>query len=315
MQHGTVNVFPIGLPELDYEVLMRMDDVTVARTCQTVPYVRDLCANDEFWHSKVLAKYPDVVNLRSRYPSWRDLYIAASHRGYLLVWPRGGYLGIYNNIQAAYQQYKGDMQRLGKDVPDLEQLQEAPGVSNSGSSGHIYLVRAGEEFPLEDSNHLLLSATYVDPGIARLPTFYPSTFVLYKLETPQVIGVAPLTADVLTRIAEYERRENLSNESFTIMNSDGSFRRYFNYSPETNVFLNADLPTVIIDGNTNRIGVLLDQNYGYLKIYPVIDHNNRVHYAPSRKSITDLFTLNPQAFRWEPLSNVSNYPEDPNFLS
>jgi len=63
-----------GVPEIDWNILLRLDSLSLTRACQTSPTVNQICQNEEFWRAKIrrdlgeLDRYkPDEISYQKQY--------------------------------------------------------------------------------------------------------------------------------------------------------------------------------------------------------------------------------------------------------
>lgn len=49
--------FPTGIPDIDYEIMVYLDDETLLNSCKINRYTADLCRNENFWHKKIIQKF------------------------------------------------------------------------------------------------------------------------------------------------------------------------------------------------------------------------------------------------------------------
>lgn len=241
-------------------------------------------SDDYFWNLRVHEYYPQAVNLRNRYQSWRDLYIAITQSGYVVY---TGELTVYNSGQAVQQAINDFRNRLG---PAFQP-----------TMAEVYVATMGEEFPRGDPNHLV-------HNLDNLMTYPPRTFVLYSLDDAQTFGVESLNPRTLSKIIQYANENRLDENEITVMRSDTGVKRVFIYNPQQNVFVSQQLPVIIVTNGT--LGVLSREGYNHLEYVRTVDVQGQPIIVPSTRSILS----NLSAFNREPLANIVNYPENQNFL-
>lgn len=270
--------FPFGISEVDVPILLQLSDDDLADACQSNAYLAALCSDDYFWNLRVNEYYPQAANLRTGYPSWRDLYIALSQSGYIVY---TGELAVYNSGQGVQQAIVNFRNRLG------------PGFQPT--MVEVYRAKMGQEFSRGDPEHLI-------QNLNDLVTYPPRTFVLYSLDDAQTIGSEPLTPRALDKIIQYAEQNRLDEDIITIMQSGTGVPRDFVYNPEQNVFVSNQLPVlVIVDGN---LGVLSPEGYYLIDYIESRDDQDRPVIVPSLQSIIE----NLASFNREPLANVVDYP-------
>lgn len=76
--------FPTGVSNVDWDILMALDDKSLTQACQASRISRFICLNDLFWYYRTQKVYPTYADVKysfiegTSFPTWRDLYISTS---------------------------------------------------------------------------------------------------------------------------------------------------------------------------------------------------------------------------------------------
>ncbi|GAH55578.1 unnamed protein product, partial [marine sediment metagenome] len=63
----------IGNKDVDYNIMMDLDDESLFNFCQTNQHIKSLCDNDDFWFRRTLNRYGKDVS-KPYNKTWRDHY-------------------------------------------------------------------------------------------------------------------------------------------------------------------------------------------------------------------------------------------------
>lgn len=68
----------LGIKDLNYEIMYRLDDESLGNLCQTDKKAKELCDNDMFWRNRIERLYgPDILKEKKEGEKWKDFYISS----------------------------------------------------------------------------------------------------------------------------------------------------------------------------------------------------------------------------------------------
>src|SRR5687768_18524472 len=82
-----------GNKDVDYDILLSLDDVDLEHICHSTSVIQKLCHND-LWYRKILVSYPTLpyMNIpyrelyyKLKYNSWTDILIYAEYNNEILT--------------------------------------------------------------------------------------------------------------------------------------------------------------------------------------------------------------------------------------
>jgi hypothetical protein len=74
-QVSSRDVFMAGINEIDINILLQLDDESLAHVCQVDEYVRSLCNSDDLWRRRLEMNYPGVLEYINPNISMKENYI------------------------------------------------------------------------------------------------------------------------------------------------------------------------------------------------------------------------------------------------
>ncbi len=74
-QVSSRDVFMTGVNEVDINILLQLDDASLAHVCRVDEYVRSLCNSDDLWRRRLEMFYPDALKYINPNISIKDNYI------------------------------------------------------------------------------------------------------------------------------------------------------------------------------------------------------------------------------------------------
>lgn len=81
-QVSSKDVSMTGVPEIDINILLQLDDESLTHVCQVDEYIRTLCNGDDLWRRRLEMNYPRVLQYIKQYInpniSLKDIYINIS---------------------------------------------------------------------------------------------------------------------------------------------------------------------------------------------------------------------------------------------
>lgn len=74
-QVSSRDVFMTGVPEIDINILLQLDDASLTHVCQVDEYIRSLCNSDDLWRRRLEMNYPGVLQYINPNISLKENYI------------------------------------------------------------------------------------------------------------------------------------------------------------------------------------------------------------------------------------------------
>lgn len=136
------------------------------------------------------------------------------------------------------------------------------------------------------------------------------------------VGPTEKDNQTFSRLVNYATEERLLEDEFLVKRVDDNYdqqggnSRYFHYRGN-NLFISTDFPIIIIDKVQNNflMTVLPVENYRNLHFLIKHDvHSGNVTSILDRRSLINLLPQIYSILNWEPISNIVNYPLNPNYL-
>lgn len=264
-----MSAFPTGNELADINILLELTDQDLANACKQNVYISQLCRDNYFWRLKLEQKYPQILSLRDKFPSYQVLYQWANIQTYVLF---DGSPIVYNNIRDAYK-YMISILSMYYDIsedqiPSIENPLELINLAtrlNTTQPMYIYSLPYGDQIVGKDRNHILLKLpdllddkTVFFPNLEDLPVVNPDvflTYTLYLLGNQRESRVSKLTPQHMEEIYQATQigyhvyptepgNRSLLNNQFNIQRSDTQRVRQFGF--RQNFFFSLGNPHLII---------------------------------------------------------------------
>lgn len=284
-----------GLPEVDLNILLKLDLPDLLSTCRSSLYLSSLCSDDYLWLQKSREDYPQFLHLKKYFSTWREFYINVTTNA--IYYLDGPISYASNNIECAYRKL---IETLNERVPDFE----FPPIEHSGE---LEMILQGMNLGLGDVGLYLVfidrSVGYTDPDA-----------LLFSL----------IEKKIKPRLQDYPQLRTkgtfiprLDDENFIVerLTSQGIFGRRtiimpINREPivldqvTRGIYVKKTMPLVVVSKFTwdYMIAPIPDQYYSQLEF----EGNERELWA-TLDSIKELLPQIYDRLEWEPLENLVNY--------
>lgn len=348
-----MSTFPSGVPEVDTQTLSQLDDASLVSVCSSNTYLDQLCSTEYFWRRRLIDKgYRNFLYLKDQglFSTYRDLYIKLVNGAYVVV--DGHYHYLYSNINDAYHQLIVNLASyLGADVSFMPPIERANEIGNLAQ--HItrplflelYIIPDETEIRMGDSRFLLLGVnnelTYnvgqqignikftINQNLTQMPRLNGlNTYICYELDAvvdPSIntiisinkIGPTEKDNQTFTRLINYLVNQRLQpNACEIIIIDDNNHQRNLKYMMN-NLFVSSDMPAIIIDKVQNnfymaKVPFWVYLRSGYLEKYNYISREQGYILDTTTYLLNNLPEIY-STLKWEPISNIINYPSDLNY--
>lgn len=284
-----------GVPEVDLNILLKLDLPDLLSTCRSNVYLWSLCSDDYLWLLKSRNDYPQLTSLKKYFLTWREFYMnVTTNAVYYLLGPVPS---VNNNIQQAYGKL---IDLLTERVPDFE----FPPIEHSGE---LEMILQGMNLGLGEVN---LYVTFVDRSVS--------------LEDPDALLFSLTEKKIRPRLGEYPKFRtkgifisSIDDENFTVerLSSQGIFGRRTVIMPmnrdsmnlqrvSRGIYVKKTIPLLIFSKGDQGylIAAIPDEYYDMLEF----EGDERELWA-TFNSVRELLPEIYDRLEWEPLENLVNY--------
>ena len=77
--------FPTIVSDVNYEVLVGLDDSSLFNFCATDKYAVEICRDDNFWRRRVNNKLALFIHLKRANETWREFYYRVQYNMYYVI--------------------------------------------------------------------------------------------------------------------------------------------------------------------------------------------------------------------------------------